>query len=60
MSTNEQPGADKPSEWQQRIEGEWHGRPSLFDPEGNHVGYENVSRASRAFRISMRKRIFGR
>lgn len=46
MSDDEQAGVDKPSEWQQRIEGEWHGRPSLFDPEGNHVGYENVSRAS--------------
>lgn len=34
------------SEWQQRIEGEWHGRPSLFDAQGNHVGYEHVVRAS--------------
>ncbi|KHL15895.1 UNVERIFIED_CONTAM: hypothetical protein LK11_19340 [Mumia flava] len=28
------------------MEGEWHGRPSLFDAEGNHVGYEHVVRAS--------------
>jgi hypothetical protein len=34
------------SQWQQRIEGQWYGAPSVFDPEGNHVGYENVSRAS--------------
>ena len=34
------------SEWQKRIEGEWHGRPGLFDAEGNHVGFERVDRAS--------------
>ncbi|MFD1827364.1 MULTISPECIES: hypothetical protein [Mumia] len=34
------------SAWQQRIEGEWHGRPALFDPEGNHVGFERIARAS--------------
>lgn len=34
------------SEWQQRIEGEWHGRPALFDAQGNHVGFERVDRAS--------------
>ncbi len=37
---------DTPSEWQQRIEGEWVSNPSLFDAEGNHVGFENVARAS--------------
>ncbi|MDW8325290.1 MAG: hypothetical protein RMK99_01885 [Anaerolineales bacterium] len=35
-----------PSQWQQRIEGEWHGLPSIFDAEGNHVGYNKVYRAS--------------
>ena len=34
------------SEWQQRIAGEWHGRPGLFDATGNHVGFERVDRAS--------------
>jgi len=35
-----------PSEWQRKIEGRWYGRPSLFDAEGNHVGFEYVDRAS--------------
>jgi hypothetical protein len=35
-----------PSTWQQRIEGEWHGLPSIFDAEGNHVGYNKVYRSS--------------
>lgn len=35
-----------PSQWQERITGEWYGAPAVFDPEGNHVGYEKVSRAS--------------
>jgi hypothetical protein len=39
-------GEAAPSEWQQRIEGTWHGRPSIFDSAGNHVGYEKVARAS--------------
>ena len=39
-------GGAQPSEWQQRIAGEWHGRPALFDAEGNHVGFERVDRAS--------------
>ena len=39
-------GAAAPSEWQKKIEGTWHGRPSIFDAEGNHVGYEKVARAS--------------
>jgi hypothetical protein len=29
---------NNPSKWQERITGEWHGVPSIFDPEGNHVG----------------------
>ena len=39
-------GIEAPSEWQKVIEGTWHGRPSIFDGEGTHVGYENVARAS--------------
>ena len=35
-----------PSDWQRKIEGRWYGRPSLFDAEGNHVGFEYVDRAS--------------
>ena len=50
MTTTDHPAAasdtEATSEWQQRIEGEWHGRPSLFDAEGNHVGFERVDRAS--------------
>ena len=38
--------AGEPSDWQKKIAGEWHGRPGLFDPEGNHVGYERIARAS--------------
>ena len=37
---------EQPSGWQQRIEGEWYGRPSVFTPTGDHVGYEKVERAS--------------
>lgn len=35
-----------PSNWQQRIEGEWHGLPSIFDTQGNHAGYNKVYRSS--------------
>lgn len=38
--------AAAPSEWQKRIEGTWHGRPSIYDSAGNHVGFEKVERAS--------------
>jgi hypothetical protein len=38
--------SNQPSTWQQRIEGEWHGLPSIFDAAGNHVGYNKVYRAS--------------
>lgn len=38
--------SSKPSEWQQRIEGVWYGRPSIFDSDGNHVGYNKVHRSS--------------
>jgi hypothetical protein len=36
----------KGSDWQKRIEGDWHGVPSVFDAEGHHVGHIKVSRAS--------------
>ncbi|BCY12870.1 hypothetical protein [Actinoplanes sp. L3-i22] len=35
-----------PSVWQQRIAGEWHGRPSLFDHAGTWCGYEEIHRSS--------------
>ena len=38
--------SNAPSQWQQRIEGEWHGIPSIFDARGNHVGYNKVYRSS--------------
>lgn len=37
---------DTPSQWQQRIAGEWHGRPSLFDAQGTWCGYEDIRRSS--------------
>jgi hypothetical protein len=42
----EQTTAPAPSQWQQRIEGEWHGRPSVFDASGAHQGYSKVYRSS--------------
>ncbi len=36
----------QPSNWQKSIEGEWHGLPSIFDAEGNHIGYNKVYRSS--------------
>ncbi|SNY66848.1 hypothetical protein [Paractinoplanes atraurantiacus] len=36
----------QPSVWQQRIAGEWHGRPSLFDADGTWCGYEEIRRSS--------------
>ncbi|MFC4121624.1 hypothetical protein [Nonomuraea zeae] len=36
----------EPSEWQRRIEGEWHGRPSLFDATGAWQGFEDIRRSS--------------
>lgn len=38
--------ADGPSNWQQSIEGEWYGTPSVFDAEGNHTGFIKVNRSS--------------
>lgn len=43
---SDESGTDEPSEWQRRIEGEWHGRPCLFDATGRHVAYESVRRSS--------------
>lgn len=37
---------NQPSNWQQKIEGEWHGLPSIFDVHGNHSGYNKVYRSS--------------
>ena len=34
------------SKWQERIEGEWYGCPSVFNAEGDHVGYNKVNRSS--------------
>lgn len=36
----------EPSEWQTRIAGEWHGRPSLFAADGTWAGYEDIRRSS--------------
>ncbi|WP_062998325.1 hypothetical protein [Nocardia mikamii] len=36
----------EPSRWQQRIAGEWVGRPSLFDAEGVWLGFEDIRRSS--------------
>lgn len=46
MTAVQDGSAVETSEWQKRIEGEWHGRPGLFDAVGNHVGFERVDRAS--------------
>jgi len=35
-----------PSNWQKSITGEWHGCPSVFDPDGTHVGWNKVYRSS--------------
>jgi hypothetical protein len=40
------PMSNQPSDWQQKIEGEWHGLPSIFDAAGNHCGYNKVYRSS--------------
>lgn len=40
------PDEDGPSQWQQSIEGEWYGNPSVFDAEGNHTGFIKVNRSS--------------
>lgn len=37
---------DSSSTWQQQIEGEWYGNPSVWDPDGNHTGWIKVARSS--------------
>jgi hypothetical protein len=40
--------ADKtPSNFQQAITGTWHGLPSVFEPDGTHVGFNKVDRESK-------------
>lgn len=34
------------SQWQEKITGEWHGCPSVFDAEGRHLGFNHVARSS--------------
>ena len=36
----------QPSNWQKLITGEWHGAPSVYEPDGTYVGHNIVSRAS--------------
>ena len=36
----------KESAWQEKITGEWYGCPSVFDMQGEHKGYDKVSRSS--------------
>jgi hypothetical protein len=35
-----------PSQWQKAITGEWHGIPTVFEPDGTAVGNNKVNRAS--------------
>ena len=44
MSTPEE--TNESSEWQKSIEGEWYGIPSVFSPEGDHLGHNKVNRSS--------------
>ena len=37
----------QPSEFQKAITGTWHGLPSVFDPDGTHVGFNKVDRESK-------------
>ena len=37
---------EQPSKWQKSITGEWHGYPSVFEPDGTHVGWNKVYRSS--------------
>ena len=34
------------SKWQEKITGEWYGCPSVFDADGQHLGYNKVNRSS--------------
>ncbi|WP_027343170.1 hypothetical protein [Hamadaea tsunoensis] len=46
MSERAVENTNGPSEWQKRIAGEWHGRPSLFDATGTWCGFEEIRRSS--------------
>jgi hypothetical protein len=46
MTDQNQDDGSIASRWQQQIEGEWYGNPSVFDPEGNHTGWIKVARSS--------------
>ena len=37
----------QPSQFQQAITGTWHGLPSVFEPDGTHVGFNKVDRESK-------------
>ena len=36
-----------PSKFQRAIAGTWHGLPSVFEPDGSHVGFNKVDRESK-------------
>ena len=38
--------SNQPSNWQKLINGEWHGAPSVYEPDGTYVGFNKVARAS--------------
>jgi hypothetical protein len=38
---------EAPSNFQQAITGTWHGLPSVFEPDGTHVGFNKVDRESK-------------
>lgn len=38
--------SERASNWQKSIQGTWHGIPSVFDADGNHVGHIKVDRSS--------------
>ncbi len=38
--------SNEASQWQQSIEGQWYGNPSVFDGDGNHTGFIKVNRSS--------------
>ena len=38
--------SERATRWQKNIQGTWYGMPSVFDAEGNHVGYIKVDRSS--------------
>jgi hypothetical protein len=38
--------SERAANWQKNIQGSWHGMPSVFDADGNHMGWIKVSRSS--------------